>query len=135
MVEVFIVSHGDFAKAMLGSCEMIMGTQEYVHTFGFYPGESADELREKLSFSIEDSLNRQNEVLVLTDFMSGSPFNVTASLMQQYSFQHLSGINLPLLLEIMGTREFSDAKELCNTSMSQWENTLVYVNRITEGEG
>ena len=49
MVSVIIVSHGFFSKELLGSAEMIIGTQEDVQTVGFHPGESIDSLKEQMA--------------------------------------------------------------------------------------
>lgn len=131
MVEVILVSHGDYAKAMLESSELIMGEQENVHTFGFYLGESVDELRERIEEKISE-LIAENEVLVLTDMKSGSPFNATASLMGKYHFYHIAGINLPTFMEIMGTRNFSTAEQLCEMAMTEGRETMVDVNKLME---
>ena len=38
-MQFIMVSHGDLAKAMLGSAEMIVGKQERVQAFGLEPTE------------------------------------------------------------------------------------------------
>lgn len=53
MVEVIMVSHGDYAKSMLESAQMIVGEQDHVQTFGLYLGDSVDKLREDLVEAIE----------------------------------------------------------------------------------
>lgn len=131
MVEVILISHGDYAKALLESSKLIMGDQEHVCTFGFYLGENVDTLRDKIEAKIKEVI-AENEVLVLTDMMSGSPFNAAAALMEKYPFYHISGINLPTFMEIMGTREFQSAKELCEMVMSEGKATMVYVNQLME---
>jgi PTS system mannose-specific IIA component len=131
MVKIIIVSHGDYAKSLFESSQLIMGEQEDVYTFGFYLGDSLDELRNLLEEKISE-LILENEVLVLTDMRSGSPFNATASLMEKYKFHHIAGINLPTFLEIIGTRNFATAKELCEMAMTDGKDTMVYVNKLME---
>lgn len=131
MVEVILVSHGDYAKALLESSQLIMGEQEHVCTFGFYLGDDIDALRDKIEEKIKEFIT-DNEVLVLTDMRSGSPFNATASLMEKYHFYHIAGINLPTFMEIMGTRDFSTAEELCEMVMTEGKETMVNVNKLME---
>ncbi len=131
MIEVILVSHGDYAKAMLESSQIIMGEQEHVYAFGFYLGDSIDELRDRLETKISE-LIAEHEVIVLTDMKSGSPFNAAASLMEKYYFHHIAGINLPTFMEIMGTREFSTAEELCAMAMNEGKDTMVDVNKLME---
>ena len=45
MIDIIIVTHGEYGKAMLASSELIMGEQENVQAFGFYLGESVEHLR------------------------------------------------------------------------------------------
>ena len=108
MIDIIIVTHGEYGKAMLASSELIMGEQENVQAFGFYLGE----------------------ILILTDMRSGSPFNVTASLMKDHTFEHLTGINLPILLEILCSRTQMELKMMIAHIMSEGMKTLIHVNEM-----
>lgn len=131
MIEIIMVSHGDYAKAMLESAQFIAGEQEHICTFGLHLGESIDQLREEISEAIEKA-QKKGEVLILTDMFSGSPFNVTVSLMQHYSFYHITGINLPILLEILMSRDSSSADELCKEVLEKAKDTILDVNKLFE---
>lgn len=134
MIEIILVSHGTFSKALLESSELIMGEQEHVSTFGFFLGENVDELRNKIEHKIMQVKEEtpESEILVLTDMKSGSPFNATARLMEHYDFYHIAGINLPIFLEIMGTRDFSTAAELCEMAVTIGKDTIVDVKKLME---
>ncbi|MCI8566564.1 MAG: PTS fructose transporter subunit IIA [Lachnospiraceae bacterium] len=131
MVQLIVVSHGSFSKALLESAQLIVGEQKDIQTFGFDLGESIDELRDKLGQAIETA-QKKGEVLVLTDMLSGSPFNAAASLMQRFSFEHLAGINFPVFLEILTSREDSTARDLVATAVSRGKDTIVDVNQYIE---
>lgn len=131
MLEIIIVSHGDYAKAMLESAELILGEQKHVYTFGLHQGESVDELREKISETIE-KVQQDGEVLVLTDMLSGSPFNAVASLMKNYSFKHITGVNLPVLLEILLSRYTAGSKWLYEDLIYKGRETILDVNKFFE---
>lgn len=128
MFQVLIVSHGDLAKAMLESAEMICGVQADVTTFGLYPGDSPDGLRE----DIENTLCRLSgqDRLVLTDIRSGTPFNVVAGLMSQYGFRHISGINLAMLIEILMSRDEMTADEAADEVLKISSQTILDVNTL-----
>ncbi len=131
MVQLIVVSHGSFSKALLESAQLIVGEQTGIQTFGFDLGESIDELRDKLALAIE-AAQKKGEVLVLTDMLSGSPFNAAASLMQRFCFEHLAGINFPVFLEILTSREDSTARDLVATAVSRGKDTIVDVNQYIE---
>ena len=79
-----------------------------------------------------ERVQKNGDVLVLTDMFSGSPFNVASSLMQKFSFQHITGINLPLLLEILTSRGDVGIEELCKNVIEQGKDTIVHVNKFLE---
>ncbi len=134
MVEVIVVSHGSYAKSLVESSELIMGEQEHVHAFGFFLGENVEELREKVEQKIKEirEEDQNKEILILTDMRSGSPFNAVTLLMQNYRFYHIAGVNLPIFLEILGTREFQKGQELKDMAMSIGRDTIVDVNKMME---
>jgi len=134
MVKVIVVSHGDYSRALIESSQLIMGELSDVTAFGFYLGESIGDLRQKIETEIQkiQSAGPDDEILVLTDMKSGSPFNVVAMLMQDYAFHHLAGTNLPIFLEIMGTRDFCSVQELCEMATTEGKETIVNVNKMME---
>lgn len=130
MMKLLLVSHGGLAQAMLESAEMICGPQEDIRALGLFPGDSPDALRE----SIKETLDQWNgqDILVLTDIRSGTPFNTVASLMQSYPFRHISGVNLALLIEALMDRDDMCADEVANELMAVCSQTILDVNRLME---
>lgn len=130
MMKLLLVSHGSLAQAMLESAEMICGPQEDIRALGLFPGDSPDALKE----SIKETLDQWNgqDILVLTDIRSGTPFNTVASLMQSYPFRHISGVNLALLIEALMDRDDMCADEVANELMAVCSQTILDVNRLME---
>ena len=46
-----------------------------------------------------------NGVIILTDMFGGTPSNISLSLLQEGKVDVLTGVNLPMLLRILGMRE------------------------------
>ena len=132
MVKIILVSHGKYAKAMLESAQLIVGEQEDVTAFEFNLGDSVDQLQESVSKEINKTKDK-GEILVLTDMFSGSPFNAVSALMEENSIYHITGINLPILLEILTMRNDTSAEEICNSVMEKGKDTIIYVNKFIEG--
>lgn len=130
MLKLLLVSHGGLAQAMLQSAEMICGPQVDVEALGLFPGDSPDTLRD----TVMDLLNRWSgqDVLVLTDIRSGTPFNTMASLMQAYPFRHISGVNLALLIEALMDRDDMSAEEVACELMAVSGQTILDVNLLLE---
>ncbi|MEA4933710.1 MAG: PTS sugar transporter subunit IIA [Lawsonibacter sp.] len=131
MVELIVVTHGSVADALKETAEMLVGEQGHIRTFGLHLGESVDELREKVAAAIEVA-HGQGEVMVITDMLAGSPFNIASSLMSRYQFEHLTGINFPVFLEILSNRDECTAAQLMEMATSSGRDTLMDARKFFE---
>ena len=123
MVEIVVVTHGNLAVSLKETSEMLLGEQEHIHTFGLCLGESIDDLRDQVSDTLAKA-SQCGEVLVITDMVSGSPFNIVCSLMGEFQFEHLTGVNFPLFLEILSNRDELSAHELVEMSLNVGNGTI-----------
>ena len=105
MINILVMSHGEFAARICQSAEMIIGEQENLKAVVFNPGESLDTLVEKLKKAI-DEFDNDFPHLLFVDIFGGSPANATALLLaENYKINAVSGVNLPMLLEALTERE------------------------------
>ena len=112
MISVIIGTHGMFSEEILKSAEMIFGTQENVGTVTFKPGEGVDNLVEKYNKLINE-LDCTDGVLFMVDLFGGSPFNAASIIaMKHDNMEIVAGVNLPMILETLGSRDFSSLSEL-----------------------
>ncbi|MBX4260212.1 mannose/fructose/sorbose PTS transporter subunit IIA [Clostridium estertheticum] len=112
MVAIIVGTHGSFSKQILRSAEMIFGMQENVSSVTFETGEGLDDLVEKYKNESE-KLDCKDGILFLVDLFGGSPFNAASRIVTENDdMDVLTGINLPMLLEIYGSRGFSNLEEL-----------------------
>ncbi|MCC0691723.1 MULTISPECIES: PTS sugar transporter subunit IIA [unclassified Clostridioides] len=116
MAGIVIAAHGNMAKAMLESAELIVGKQEKVETLGLNHGDSIDDFSKRLENGIEKY--KDEGVLLLLDFYGGTPFNTSAIVINKFAkvceLECLTGVNLPMLLELFLNRENMKLKELKN---------------------
>ena len=105
MVGIILASHGEFAKGILQSSEMIFGEQENVKAVTLMPSEGPDDFKAKLKEAIA-SFDNQDEVLFLVDLWGGTPFNQANTLFEEHkdSWAIVAGMNLPMLIEAYGAR-------------------------------
>ena len=112
MISVIIGTHGIFSEEILKSAEMIFGTQENVGSVTFKPGEGVDDLVEKYNKLISE-LDCKDGVLFMVDLFGGSPFNAASIIaMKNDNMEIVTGVNLPMILEVLGRRDFSTLSEL-----------------------
>ncbi|WP_285014462.1 mannose/fructose/sorbose PTS transporter subunit IIB [Lactococcus garvieae] len=100
-IGIVIASHGEFAAGIKQSGSMIFGEQEKVQAVTFMPNEGPDDLRAKIEAAIA-TFDAEDEVLVLADLWSGSPFNQASAVMganPKRKVAIITGLNLPMLIQ------------------------------------
>lgn len=105
MVGIILASHGDFAKGILQSGEMIFGTQPNVKAVTLQPSEGPDDIRAKMEEAITTFENPE-QVLFMVDLWGGTPFNQTSGLINGHedTCAVVTGLNLPMLIEAFASR-------------------------------
>jgi len=118
MIAIVIGTHGKFSEEILKSAEMILGEQENIATITFLPGEGADDLMKKYEDTIK-SLQCEDGVLFMVDLFGGSPFNAASRIVvKEKNMDIITGINIPMLLEVFSAREDSTIDELARIAIS-----------------
>ena len=129
-MKVIVVSHGSYAKGLVDTAQMIVGDQEDLVSFGLEPEDSVETLKDKIRENIEQTPEGE-EILILTDLFYGSPFNTVVALMSEYDLYHITGINLPLMIEvIMGRYAGKCAGQICKDLVKAAPDTVRDVREL-----
>ena len=119
MIGILVITHGDFADGLLAGATLLAGEHEHVERFGLYPGEAFDEFKEKVQTTISRMAEESegDGVLVMVDLFGGSPFNAVAFAARELiennvKFECLTGVNMPMVLEGILTRDAMSLEEL-----------------------
>ncbi|MHB9144440.1 MAG: PTS sugar transporter subunit IIA [Symbiobacteriia bacterium] len=116
MVGIVLVSHGALADGLVAAAQMIMGPQAAMEAVGLTPAENMDDFLEKLRRAVA-AVEQGQGALVLVDLFGGSPGN-TAAYLAQAGVEVVTGMNLPMLLEVLGSRDEMPPKELADVAMA-----------------
>ncbi|BAO07990.1 PTS system, fructoselysine/glucoselysine-specific IIA component [Enterococcus sp. AZ045] len=94
---VILASHGRFASGILHSLELICGKKQSVFAIDCYVEETFD-----LTTTVDTLMQtyKHSEVIVITDIFGGSVNNEFLRYIQQPNFYLITGLNLPLLIEL-----------------------------------
>ena len=110
MVNIVIVSHADLGDALIRAVEMIAGQAEGLYSVSLFPGDSPEGLGEKLEAALQEIEGQ--ETLVLIDLFGGTPYNVAACQVLKENVECVTGANLPMLLELIMSRDGASLPEL-----------------------
>lgn len=133
---ILVCTHGHTSGYMIKTAEMIVGKQENIGFVNFVPGEGTEDLGQKYRNAIK-KLECSHGVLVMVDMFGGSPFNAIATLAYlDENMEVITGVNVPMLVEIFILRESLDLKGLLERAKTAGINgiTTLEKNLINEVE-
>ncbi|MBO0453721.1 PTS sugar transporter subunit IIA [Candidatus Enterococcus murrayae] len=133
MSNVLVMTHGEFATGIKKSAEMIIGEQENFETLVFTPEMSLDALVSALKQKLR-KFDNDHPTLVFVDLFGGSPSNAVALLLAEgYDVQAISGVNLPMLLEVLTGRAIFPLENLVSQGViAGSEGVINIVKKFTE---
>ncbi len=115
MINVVLVSHGEFSSQLIKSAEMIAGEAEGVYSVCLFPGETPEDFENKLNIVLEKI--GDEETLTLMDIFSGTPYNVSVKQILRDNVECITGVNLPMFIELLMSREDSSLSELAELAV------------------
>ena len=105
MIGLLLTGHDQFACGLLSAVNMVAGSQSLIKALSFEDHHAATYPSE-LHTAIESLRAEANGVIVLTDFMGGTPWNQAMIATQDYSdIAVVAGVNVPMLLNTLDYRE------------------------------
>ena len=116
MVGLLLVSHGRIAESFLEVSLEIVGPVKGVQVVSL--AEPIDE--EKVMEDIQKArkeIDQGDGILILTDMFGGTPANLCFSLLEDPMVQVLTGMNLPMILQILSSRKDASLAELAGIAM------------------
>jgi fructoselysine and glucoselysine-specific PTS system IIA component len=129
MRQIIIASHGSFSKGMMDSITMIIGEFANVQHFSI----SSSDSQEAIAIRIEDMLRKygeEDDIIVLTDVLGGSVMNIFIGYMQTHNVHVITGVNLPLALEILDADEETELLAVIHDSIEKGKAGIKYINEI-----
>ena len=106
------MGHGHFASGITSSLELIMGSQPDYEALDFPAESDKEDLKKRLNTVLE-RLERNDQIIILADLFSGTPFNVAMEIgTEKPNLKLYYGLNLGMLMELISRRMFQGDAEL-----------------------
>lgn len=128
MRKYLIATHGSFAGGIYTSLEMIAGKNENIYLIEGYT-ENSRPVDEQIE-SIMANITVVDELFIFTDLMGGSITNQLMKLATKKNVFLISGLNLPLLLEIVLAGEDITVEELIESAITNAREQILFVNKL-----
>ncbi len=113
-IGLVLVTHGSFGANLVESAQLILGPQEMVLSVSVPPQAGGDEIIDEIKNAVK-KCDQGGGVLVLTDLFGGTPTTLSLSLLKKYNIEVVAGVNLPLLIKAVQSRELpmNEMAEVC----------------------
>ena len=131
MIGIVVVSHGILSEHLVSAASLILGEAKSVKAVTFLARESLEDLRRKTKEATEEFATEG--CLILTDIMGGSATNVSIEIMKSHENVYVvTGVNLPMLLEAINSRENTDLKTLAAQVSNSGVRSIINLKEFFE---
>ena len=128
MIGIIIVTHGNLALELKSAMEQILGIQKNIEIISIKPDDDLEIKKSALEESIK-KVDEENGVIILTDMFGGTPSNLAISLLKIGKVEIISGVNLPMLIKLIGLRDSNDLQKVATESK---ESAQKYISIASE---
>jgi fructoselysine/glucoselysine PTS system EIIA component len=123
-----IATHGTFAGGIKSSLDIIIGEVEHVYLIEAYV-DGNKSIEDALK-NILKNINDNDELVVFSDLLGGSITNQILRYALKENVHIVSGINLPLLIEVMLADYEMPIAEVMQIAIANAKDQIVYVNKL-----
>jgi PTS system mannose-specific IIA component len=133
MVGLLIISHCDLGREFLNAAELILGRLEAANAISITQTTESEELLKRISEEIK-ALDSGHGVLVLTDMFGGTPSNLSLSFLREEKVEVLSGVNLPMVVEVAQNRDRLTLSELGEKAQEAGTKSITLAGKLLKSE-
>lgn len=124
---ILIITHGQFGKELLNSCEMVLGKMDNVYCFSLLMGMPPEQLIENVAAVLDKAPANS---IIFTDIYAGTPSNVAAVFAKKNKYPVICGLNLPMLIEAEMSRSETEGDEWAKRIIDAGNESIKNISRI-----
>src|SRR5436309_3089868 len=126
MVNILIVTHGEFGAYLSEAAEEIVGRQgEGIRVVSTSARLSIKEIRSRVSKAIREIYDENNGLVVITDMVGGTPTNVALPLVRDLpNVSVISGLNLYMLVSAFSRRKTGDRLDVVAAMLNDGQRSI-----------
>ncbi|RLC02025.1 MAG: PTS fructose transporter subunit IIA [Deltaproteobacteria bacterium] len=133
MIGITIVTHRQLGDALIDAAGFILGSRpDAVVSISIDINEKVDTLRSDIAKAIK-RVHQDEGVLILTDMFGGTPSNLSYSFLEDGKVEVISGVNLPMLIKAVGSRDKMALTELAVHLETYGKKSISMASGILKG--
>ena len=125
MVNILVVTRGEFGAYLVEAAESIVGRQgQGVRVLGISPRLSVPEIRERIQKAVRE-LSAAQGLVVFTDMPGGTPSNLSFPIIKDAPrVEMISGVNLYMLVSAFNHRDDMPLERLVEKIISDGQKSI-----------
>lgn len=131
-IGIVVVAHSDFADSIVNAAKSIITDASQIESVGIYPSKSVEESRLDIKNAIA-KVDSNSGVLLLTDMFGGTPSNLCLSFLQPAAIEVVSGVNLPMLIKLLGVVQTKSFNEVAAFIQRYGQKNIVIASQVLKG--
>ena len=129
MIGIIIVTHGNLALELKSAMEHILGVQKNIEIICISSDDDLDERKNDIEGSIK-KIDSNNGIVILTDMFGGTPSNLAISFLKTGKIEIISGVNLPMLVKLIGLRDSNDLNGVAQETKASAQKYISIASEI-----
>ncbi len=124
MAHILLVAHGNLADALLESSKLIVGEASTtgVDCLNMTEGKDMDQFVLEAKEILD--ADPDGEYLILADVFGASPCNSCLSVFRHANYRLITGVNLPILLDLFTNNNNKDLSDLWNSLIDSGKESI-----------
>ncbi len=133
MIGLLIISHCNLGKELLNAAELIFGRLEASKAISITQTTESEELIKTIAEDIK-ALDQGQGVLLFTDMFGGTPSNLSLSFLKEEMVEVLTGVNLPMVIEVVQNRDRLPLSELGEMAQEAGKRGIALAGKMLKAE-
>jgi PTS system mannose-specific IIA component len=125
MIGVVIATHGKLAEELIRTAEAVVGEIEQIVPVSIVA--TSPDVRGDLKAAIQ-KVDQGQGVLLLTDIFGGSPTNLCLSFLTERQVEVVTGVNLPMLLQLPSARLKGNIVEVAQKLVDAGQKSVAHAS-------
>ncbi len=127
------MTHGQLANELVNAAEMIVGDLPQFTAVSIGWHDDVNDAREDIAQAIERVRGAEG-VLLLTDMFGGTPSNLGMTFLEKDRLEVITGVNLPMLIKLAGSRQASDLLTVAREMGEQGRTAIWVASDLLRGD-
>ncbi len=133
MIGILLVTHRRLGETLIDTATFIFGDRpSSVEFVSIDLEQDANKMRQKIENGIK-KVDNHHGVLIMTDMFGGTPSNLSYSFLEDGRIEVISGVNLPMLIKAVKSREGQDLGQLAQALEAFGKQSISLASGILKG--